>query len=264
MRVASREVPTIASCACAVEALCSSTAAAMAVCASTTPWMTCWTLPSAAAAASTSPRTVSTTRRIRSVASHGHASPAEVVGVVPVGRVEQRPSERVQARDVRRAGTAQLPGGGDEDVGLVLASPGKIQPPAPRGLVEGGAEHLGVETDVRQHAEAACDVAQVLVDLRLRGEPPRPVGLRRERQRVQVGGHVAGGAGIGVLPPHSPDVAALLEEHDVLDAGLEQAHDRGEPPEAGADDRDAGHRGALRSTRRAVAGASPVTADRDG
>jgi hypothetical protein len=56
------------SCAWAVAALCSSTAAAIVLCASTTPRMMSWTLPSAVPAVSTSCRTASTTVRIRWVA----------------------------------------------------------------------------------------------------------------------------------------------------------------------------------------------------
>ena len=49
MRVACCDAPTMASWAWAVDALCSSTAAAIVVCASTTPCMVSWTLSSAAA-----------------------------------------------------------------------------------------------------------------------------------------------------------------------------------------------------------------------
>jgi hypothetical protein len=149
--------------------------------------------------------------------------------------------EPVQAGDVGRARPAQLTGGSDQHVGLVLRASLQCQPPRAAVLVEGGGEHLRAEPDVPDHVEVPGDVAQVLMDLGLRGEAPRPVGLRRERQRVQVGRHVAGGTGIGVLPPDPADVVTLLEQHEVLDARLLEPHGGGEPAEAGTDDRDPGH-----------------------
>ena len=44
-----------------------------------------------------------------------------------------------------------------------------------------------------------------------------------------------------VLFEKSTDVVALLEEHEVGDAGLQQLHGGGQPAEAGTDDRDPGH-----------------------
>ena len=58
----------MAACASAVEAFCSSTAAAMVAGLSTTPAMMSWMAASAAPAAPTSARTASTTPRMRSVA----------------------------------------------------------------------------------------------------------------------------------------------------------------------------------------------------
>jgi hypothetical protein len=85
--------------------------------------------------------------------------------------VEERAHEAVEAGNGGRARSAQLTRRRDQDVGLVLHSPGERQPPGPAVVVEGRGEHLGAEADVPEDVEVAGDVAQVPVDLRLRGEP---------------------------------------------------------------------------------------------
>jgi hypothetical protein len=115
----------------------------------------------------------------------------------------------------------------------------------PDGLVEGGRQHLGAQPDVRQHAEVAGDVAHVLLDLGLRGEPPRPVRLRGEREGVEVRRDVAGRARVGVGAPDAADVVAPLEQHEVLDAGLLQPDGGRHAAEAGSDDRHTGHAATL-------------------
>ena len=62
--------------------------------------------------------------------------------------------------------------------------------------------------------------AQVVPDLGLRREGARPVGVGREGERVEVRGHVAGAAGIGVVAPRAADVVGALEHDEVLDAVL--------------------------------------------
>src|SRR5829696_2972372 len=98
-------------------------------------------------------------------AQHRDPLVAEVVPVVPVRGVEERALERVQTGDVGGARSAELAGGGDQDVGLVLGPAGEGEPPAAGGLVEGRREDLAVEPDVRQDGEVTGHVAEVLVDL---------------------------------------------------------------------------------------------------
>ncbi len=58
-----------------------------------------------------------------------------------------------------------------------------------------------------------------------------------------MGGDVARAAGVGVVAPRAADVARALEDHEVVDPLLEQAHAQGEPGESGADRGDADVRG---------------------
>ena len=66
-------------------------------------------------------------------------------------------------------------------------------------------------------------VAQVLEDLRLRRERARPVGVGGEGEGVEVRGHVAAAARIGVVAPGAAQLARALEQHEVALAVLEQA-----------------------------------------
>src|SRR5215469_4544577 len=67
----------------------------------------------------------------------------------------------------------------------------------------------------------------------------RPVGVRRERERVQVRRDVAGASGVGVVPPGAADRGRPLQDDEVGHARLAQPDARAEPAEASADDGDA-------------------------
>jgi hypothetical protein len=59
-------------------------------------------------------------------------------------------------------------------------------------------------------------------------------------QGIEMRGDIAGDAGITVLPPGAAEIAALLQDQDVVETGasrLERQDDAGEP---GADDQDIG------------------------
>jgi hypothetical protein len=66
-----------------------------------------------------------------------------------------------------------------------------LERPSLIGRAPRGAEQLAVQPDVLVDPEAARTIAQVVEDLRLLGVAVGPVGLWRERERVQVRGHVA-------------------------------------------------------------------------
>src|SRR5581483_602158 len=151
--------------------------------------------------------------------------------------VEHRPLEAVEARQRRDPGIGQRAGARDEDGGLELA-PGGLDPPAAAVLVPGGAVHLVVEPEVGRDAEVAGHPLQVGLDLRLGRERAAPAGVRGEGERVEVGRDVAGGAGIGVVPPRAADLAGPLQDDEVLDTGLLQADGHAEPGEARPDDED--------------------------
>ena len=113
-------------------------------------------------------------------------------------------------------------------------------------LVEGRLGDLGAEPDVVRDVEAVHAVLEVGEDLGLLGELPGPVDVGRERERVEVRRHVAGGAGIRVVPPGAADAVGLLVDRERLDAGPLQLDAHADAAEAGADDRDARRRRARR------------------
>ena len=147
------------------------------------------------------------------------------------------PSKLSRPGSVGIARVAQRPLGGDHDVGGQLALRG-LDPPQLRVVVPVGGDQLAVEADVRHHAVALGAVAQVVEDLGLRRERARPVRVRGERERVEVRGHVAAAAGIGVVAPGAADVRGALEHGEVELALLPQLDCHPEPREAGADDDD--------------------------
>ena len=174
-------------------------------------------------------------RRPRS--DHRHALARQLVLVVPARRVEDRPLEALESGQVRRVRIAQRPLRGDHDIGGQLALR-RLDPPQLRVLVPVGGQQLAVEADVRHHAVALGAAAQVVEDLGLRRERARPVGVRGERERVEVRGHVAAAAGIGVVAPGAADLRGALEDGEVELPLLAQLDCHPEPREAGADDDD--------------------------
>ena len=176
--------------------------------------------------------------RARAGADDRDALAGEVDVVVPQRGVERRPLEALPAGDVRVRRAGELADRGDEHVDDHRVTAVDLDRPRPGGVVEGGAEHLGVEPAVPAHVVLVRDVPDVVEDRRLPGEPVRPAWVGLERERVERRGHVAGGARVGVLPPHASDVAALLEHHDVVVAAPLELDHRGETAEAGPDDRD--------------------------
>ena len=170
-------------------------------------------------------------------ADDGHPLASELVLVVPAGGVEGRALEALHAGQVGVARIAQRPLGGDDDVGRELAL-GRLESPQLLVLVPVGREQVGVEADVRHHAVAVRAVAQVLEDLGLRREGARPVRVGREGERVEMRGHVAATARIGVVAPGAADVRGALEHREVELALLPELDCHAEPGEAGADDDD--------------------------
>ena len=136
--------------------------------------------------------------------------------------------------------------------------------PAARGIVPAGIDHLRAEIDVRVQALLHRDAALVVGDLRLRAEAARPVEVLRERQGVQVAGHVARRTRVGVVAPGPADLVAAVDDPEILDALAQQVGSGGEAGEARADDQDVGFlRGMVHgpndSPRRAAVGAFSAT-----
>jgi len=119
-----------------------------------------------------------------------------------------------------------------------------VAPGVPGGVVDRGAEPEPVH-----HLRALRDPPQVGLDLGLGRERPRPVRVRREGERVELGGDVAGGTGIGVVAPGAADVVAALDHEEVLLAVLGEPDRHAETAEAGADDEHADVVGQARGGR---------------
>jgi len=158
-------------------------------------------------------------------------APGQFDGVIPAGAVERCAGERVETLDVGVAGMVQDAGGADHHIGLVGLAAGELD--VPTGAVVAQPTDLGVELDEVAHAEACRHVLQVGEDLRPGSEGVRPVGVRCEREAVQVRGDVARDPRIGVVPPRAAQSVGLLVYDDRVEAGLLQL-DRAE---------DAGHAG---------------------
>jgi hypothetical protein len=91
---------------------------------------------------------------------------------------------------------------------------------------------------MRLQPEVADAVLQVAQDLGLWRVALGPVVPGRERERVQVGGNVAGGSRVRVGAPNSPDRLTALEDGEVGEPGLLQSDGESDAAEAGADDAD--------------------------
>ena len=99
--------------------------------------------------------------------------------------------------------------------------------------------HARVEERVVVEPELPPDPPAVLEDLRpVRVLLGRHVPRLLEQRHVDEGGRVALRARVAVPVPGAAEVAALLDDADVVDAGLLQPRAGHEPGEAAADDRD--------------------------
>src|SRR6202012_4568022 len=102
-----------------------------------------------------------------------------------------------------------------------------------------------LDTGAHQVAQAqpSGGVVDVAENVGLLGVPPSPVGLAGKRVGVQVRWDVAGGTGVGVLPPDAADVTGLLQHRHVGQTVLGQLVGGAEAAEAGADHNRAGTAG---------------------
>ena len=125
----------------------------------------------------------------------------------------------------------------------------RIQLPAL--LVEAGVDDLGVEAQVGTQLPLLDQAQQVVLDLVGRRELEAPVRLRLEGERVDVGGHVARGAGVGVVAPGAADLPGALEHREGADARLLEADGHADAGEARTDDGN-GEVGAARVAPRSL------------
>ena len=172
--------------------------------------------------------------RRRAGADDGDALAGDLMLVLPACRVEQRAGERIDARNVREARLAERPGPEDEEASRQLSAI-RGDAPSSAGVIPRCSGELVLEANVRHDPESSRAVAQVIPDLSLLRVGARPVGLARERERVQMRRHVTHAAGIRVVAPGAPDVPRALQHDEVVDAGLLQADRHAQAGEAAAD-----------------------------
>ena len=133
-------------------------------------------------------------------------------------------------RNVQRAGADA-----DELRGEAVAAIG-VDHPALGCVVPFEVLHLGVEQRVVVEAELAADAPALREDFgRVGVLLARPVPGLLEQRHVDHRGRVALGAGIAVPVPGAAEVAALLDDADVRDAGLDQPRAGHQPRESAAD-----------------------------
>ena len=164
---------------------------------------------------------------------------AQVDVVVPARGVERLALERLHAVDARQLRRGQDAVGQDHEARAHRVAAIGLDDPAAGGLVPGRPLDRGVEQAVLVEAELLGQALAVLKNLEARRELHRRdvAGLFEQRQ-VAVGFHVAGDARIAVPVPGAADVAALLAEAHVGEAGLAQLVPQQQAAEAGADHQD--------------------------
>ena len=171
-------------------------------------------------------------------ADHRDPLAAQVVVVVPPRGVEDLSTEGVDALDVGEPWLGQPAGPGDHAVGDDVTRVG-ADPPHLVALVEGKVQDRDPEAEPVEHTGALGDPLEVGEDLRLRREGPRPAGVGREAEGVELAGHVARGAGVGVLAPGAAHGVALVDDQEVGEAVLVELDRGAEAREAGSDDEGA-------------------------
>ena len=169
-------------------------------------------------------------------ADDAHPLAFEVDVVVPARRVERLAREGSHAVDAGQLRAGEDAVGQDHVAGLHgVAAVGADGPAAgllvPHRGVDGGVEQaLVVEAELVGHRLA------VLENLEARGELHRGDVLHLlEQRQVAVRLHIAGDARVAVPVPSAADVAALLAEPHVGEAGAAQLVPQQQPGEPGAD-----------------------------
>jgi hypothetical protein len=177
-------------------------------------------------------------RRARPRPDDGDAAIGELDRVVPGGRVERRAFEGLPAGDVRERRAVELAHGTHDSVELLFClgpvAGLYLERPGVHLVVVARLGHLAAEADAGPEAELLDQTLEVGQQVGLGREARRPVVGLREREAVELVGHVDAAAGVDVLEPGAADLGVLLE-HGHGDAGLAQAVCGGQPRRARAD-----------------------------
>ena len=112
------------------------------------------------------------------------------------------------------------------------------QRPVATGLIESGLGEPRAQAHVGQQAVLFGQLLHVDLDFRGRGKAARPVGVGREAERIDGGGHIHMRAGVGVVPPGAAQAGLLFDNHEVVHARALQADGHAQPGHASAQDHD--------------------------
>ena len=165
----------------------------------------------------------------------GHGLAGQVHVVVPAGTMEMGAAEILDTGQRRVGGLVELAGGGDQHPGGQGVAIGERQLPDAIFVTVVGLGHFGVEADVPIQVVLARTVLLVGEDFLLRCEAAAPGVMALEGKRIQMRGHIAGGAGVGVVTPAATHVVAFFNHQNILFALGFQANGHAESAEAGTD-----------------------------
>jgi len=141
--------------------------------------------------------------------------------VPPAGGVEGGAGKVGEARQVGEIREVDPAHGRDHDAGGEPPAVSGPEPPMLAGLVPGQLLDGGAEPGVAVDLVLAGHPLDVAENFRLRRVDAGPLRQGGKRIRVEPGGHVAGAAWIGVVPPGAAQGRSLLEDGEVLPAILE-------------------------------------------
>ena len=158
---------------------------------------------------------------------------------VPLCRMERRALETRETRERRHDGIAERTVRHHHVLCVPETGRGGHHPLL-RRLVPARASHFLTKADERPDAELTRHAPQVSLDLRLRRKGATPVGIERERERVERRLHVAGAARVSIVAPRAAQVGGPLEDNDVVDAASAQCDRHADAGEPAPDDQDAG------------------------
>ena len=158
--------------------------------------------------------------------------------VFPRGGVDDLALERGDPRNVGCLRLGEEPGRGDQVARRQHVATGQRHLPATGLVVPAGAFHDGVEPHVPADVVLVGHPRGVLLDLRSRGEQPRPVRVRFEEIRIRRGGDIDGQARVVVHVPGSAEVVLPVEDDEIVDTQALELDCRADTAEAGPDDED--------------------------
>ena len=158
--------------------------------------------------------------------------------LVPTRGMKFGPLEIINAWDRRPHQFVEHPKRTDHDRRFEHFAGVGFHPPATDIILPSQTSHAGVESHMATDVVFVRAVIQVLQDLRLTRERPRPVELRFEREGIEMRLHIAFGPRILAMPSRTADAARLLKQHKILDPDAFKINPHAQRSRAGADDDD--------------------------